>query len=232
MIIGNGMIAKAFESYQNNSSVLIFASGVSNSLEKNIHNYNREELLLKKVISENKDHIIVYFSTCSIKDTSINLSQYVTHKLKMESIIKEIASKFFIFRLPQVVGISNSPIFINYLLNSFMTDESIDIYKNSTRNLISINDVFEICDYIINNNKFMNEITNIATPHNLNVTDIVAEAESITKIVLKKNILDLGARYEINIDKILSLDKKFKIFSSNYTSKLIKNFYLTHYKKI
>jgi nucleoside-diphosphate-sugar epimerase len=231
MIVGNGMIAKVFESYQNNSSVLIFASGVSNSLEKNVHNYNREELLLKKAISENNNQSIVYFSTCSIGDTSINQSQYVIHKLKMESVIKMLASNFFIFRLPQVVGNSNSPIFINYLLNSVISDESIDIYKNSTRNLIGINDVFEICDYIINNNKFINQITNIATPYNLDVSDIVEEVESITKKVLKKNILDLGARYDINIDKISTLDKNFKIFSINYTTDLIKDFFLTHYKK-
>jgi UDP-2-acetamido-2,6-beta-L-arabino-hexul-4-ose reductase len=230
MIVGNGMIANAFESYQNNSRVLIFASGVPNSLEINIHNFNREELLLKKVISENKNHSIVYFSTCSIEDPSINQSQYVVHKLKMELIIKGMASNFFIFRLPQVVGNSKSPIFVNYLFNAIMSDGSIDIYKHSSRNLIGINDVFEICHFIINNNKFINQITNIATPHNLDVGYIVSEVESITKRMSKKNILNVGARYDINIDKILSLDKNFRIFSGTYTTNLLKDFFLRHYK--
>ncbi len=33
MIVGSGMVAKAFEDYARNESILIFASGVSNSKE-------------------------------------------------------------------------------------------------------------------------------------------------------------------------------------------------------
>jgi len=230
MIIGNGMIAKAFVAYKKYSNILIFASGVSNSLENKIINFEREEQLLRKTILANKNSTVVYFSTCSIDDKSVNQSQYVMHKLKMESIVKEIATNFFIFRLPQVVGNSNSPIFINFLFNSIIYKKKIDIYKYSTRNLICIKDVFEICDFIITENKFINEITNIATPFNINVFELVTELENLTNNVIKKNILNIGTQCNINIDKLLSLDKNFDIYSSSYTSNLLKEFFITNFK--
>ena len=78
MIIGKGMIAKAFDLYKKNQDIVIFASGVSNSLEENIKCFEREEALLKKTILENKSATFVYFSTCSIMDQSVNQKKYQT----------------------------------------------------------------------------------------------------------------------------------------------------------
>ncbi len=68
MIIGNGMMARSFESYRGNSEILIFASGVSNSKDVDEDNFNREVLLLKDVINNNPEKAMVYFSTCSMYD--------------------------------------------------------------------------------------------------------------------------------------------------------------------
>ena len=48
MVIGNGMVAKRFESYKTNDQFLIFASGVSNSKNINPAAYERELILLQK----------------------------------------------------------------------------------------------------------------------------------------------------------------------------------------
>jgi len=47
MVIGNGMIAKAFSQYKNNPKVLLFASGVSRSNEKEEASFLREKELIK-----------------------------------------------------------------------------------------------------------------------------------------------------------------------------------------
>ena len=54
MIIGNGLIASAFAGYEYCKNLLIFASGVSNSLETHLEPYERERKLLEKTIKEKK----------------------------------------------------------------------------------------------------------------------------------------------------------------------------------
>ena len=41
MVVGNGMLAKAFEAYITNEKVVIYASGVSNSSENSDENFQR-----------------------------------------------------------------------------------------------------------------------------------------------------------------------------------------------
>ena len=101
MIIGNGLIANGFDKYRYNDDVLIFASGVSNSMENNENEFNKEYELLKDSIDIPSK--LIYFSTCSIVDDS-NKSPYILHKIKMEKLIRENSNNYLIFRLPIVVG--------------------------------------------------------------------------------------------------------------------------------
>ena len=61
MVIGNGLIASAFERYKNNDDIIIFASGVSNSQETSELAFNREINLMKRYL--NLDKKLIYFST-------------------------------------------------------------------------------------------------------------------------------------------------------------------------
>ena len=84
MIIGNGLLAKAFSDFENNEKILIFASGVSNSNETRRQEFEREEILLRKGLTTHKDKLIIYFSTCSVYEPSTNYREYTRHKLDME----------------------------------------------------------------------------------------------------------------------------------------------------
>ena len=86
MIIGNGILANAIRFYDR-EDVIFFASGVSNSLEKNPAEFEREISLLKSVMNQHPDKKLIYFSTCSIYDASKTASPYVMHKLTIEKII-------------------------------------------------------------------------------------------------------------------------------------------------
>ena len=65
MVIGNGLVAKAFVRYEHDKDVLIFASGVSNSSEQKTENFNREFKLLKDQVHEKK--LLIYFTEIVIK---------------------------------------------------------------------------------------------------------------------------------------------------------------------
>ena len=57
---------KKFIKYADNKDVLIFASGVSNSLETSPVEFGREQFLLEKILAEHSQKKIIYFSTCSM----------------------------------------------------------------------------------------------------------------------------------------------------------------------
>ena len=225
MVIGNGMISKVFELYQSSDEVLIFASGVSNSKAADEHIFFREELLLEDTIFKNPEKLLIYFSTCSIYDESVNKTPYVIHKVKMENLIKKKCSKFYIFRLPQVVGAARNQTFVNYLFTSIQNNKSIDIYKHSTRNLISTDDVFMAASYLIKNKIYLNEITNIATPNNILVIDILKIIEDLTKLSFRYNLLDRGKKIDIDIEKILNLNIDFDFYNPKYLENILFDFF-------
>lgn len=149
MIVGNGLIANALESYKSSNEVIIFASGVSNSAENNLDNFLREEKLLLDQV--NKEGILIYFSTCSIFDSTIKHSKYVLHKLKMEQLIESHFKKYVILRLPTLIGkTGNSNTFFNTFIRKLIAAEELIIYNKATRYLLDVDDLPWIVDLMIN----------------------------------------------------------------------------------
>lgn len=79
MIIGKGLIAKAFLACDRDDTVF-FASGVSNSTEKDTTAFSREEKMLSECLEKYHDKRFVYFSSCSINDKELNKTPYHQHK--------------------------------------------------------------------------------------------------------------------------------------------------------
>lgn len=232
MVVGSGMLANAFEVYRNNQDVVIYASGVSNSKELDKEVFIREKKLLLDTINNNRNSLIIYFSTCSILDSSVNKSKYVLHKLEMEKIIKEKCNQFYIFRLPQVVGNTNSPTLINFLFSSIINNTKININKNSTRNLIYVDDLFRLIDFIIINKLNINSTINIATPFNTFIIDIVSIIEDILNKKANINLVNFGKIQDINICEIKDLDIFKSIFKSNYIVKILNQYYKMKYENL
>lgn len=231
MIIGNGMVAKAFKKYENDDDILIFASGVSNSQEQSDEAFEREKKLLEKTIIENKKRIIIYFSTCSIYDPSMTNSRYVIHKLAMEDMIKKFHSNFYIFRLSQVVGKTNSPTIINYFYNRIIAKEQFQIWEKSTRNLIDVDDIVRITNRIVNKSILKNNIINIASPYFVKIPYIIQILEKISLKKAKCISLDKGASYDIDISDIKPIISELHLkFDENYLEKAICKYY-NNYKE-
>ena len=134
MIIGNGLLAKTFISYENNKDIVIFASGVSNSNCTDSNEYKRETDLLNYIIDENQKKTIVYFSSCDIANNMMNNKTYYKHKLTMENILQKSAISYHIFRLPQVVGqSSNAKTLINFLYTEIENETPFSLHIGTSK---------------------------------------------------------------------------------------------------
>ena len=150
MVIGNGMVAKRFESYKTNDEFLIFTSGVSNSKNINPEAYERELILLQRSMQENREKVLVYFSTCSIYDPGEENSKYVLHKKQIERLIQKDQKQFYIFRVSNLVGQSgNRNTILNFYVYHILNGINFDLWTNATRNLIDIDDMYKIADDIL-----------------------------------------------------------------------------------
>lgn len=198
MIVGTGLIASLF-SDNDSENIVFFASGVSNSSETDPQQFMREENLIRETIANNKDKLFLYFSTCSIYDSSKKNSAYVLHKHKMEEIIKTEMASYLILRVSNAVGSGGNPnLLMNYLVKSLKAGEKITIHEKATRNLIDVSDIKNIT-LILVANKTQNTIINIAYPENYSIKTLVDIVENYFNKRTEHTIENKGSGYEISI---------------------------------
>jgi len=227
MVIGHGLVAKAFESYKSSGDIVIFASGVSNSKFGLPQDYNREKSLLTATLKTYKDKTIVYFSTSSILDPDLSGTHYISHKIEMEDLIRQDASVFHIFRLSNLAGFSNNK---NTLLNFFnfqiVNDLTFEYWTGAERNIIDIEDVYDIINYILEQGILRNQTVNVANPVNYTVPYILHCFESYyhkKAFALEK---DKGVPFQIDISDIKPVIALLGIrFGDNYLPELLKKYY-------
>lgn len=226
MVIGTGLLAKAFEKYADNNEILIFASGVSNSTEKDPNAFLREEVLLRQILKNNPKSLFIYFSTCSIYDETVNSSAYVQHKLKMENIVTDNTSNYLIFRLTNIVGYGgNENTIFNFLVNSIKNNKLITVWKQATRNILGIEDLLKIASRLIDT-KDTSQIINIGNIQSFGIAQIIEAIEGFLGIKAKTVLLDKGKPVNIDISKIENIVHDIiKCNSSNYIEHLLSKYY-------
>lgn len=228
MVIGKGLIAKKFSAYTDNGNVLIFASGVSNSKNTNPAEYEREKNLLLQTLRENKEKTVVYFSTCSIYDPAESKSQYVAHKLELETIIKTHADSYRIFRVSNVVGQSVNPnTVLNYFYFHINNHINFDLWSGAYRNLIDIDDMYSIAHTILSRSLFKNQVVNIANTENYSAGDIVTALEKQMNQKANYIKIEKGANFTIDTSAIAPIIKEAGIIFEYpaYLHHLIKKYY-------
>ncbi len=225
MIIGNGLIANLFRE-NDRENVVFFASGVSNSLETDKSAFLREENLIRKTIKENPNKIFIYFSTCSIYDSSKNGSLYVNHKLKMERLVEDLAPKYVILRVSNAVGKGGNPnLLMNYLVNAFHQEKEITVHTLATRNLIDADDVKNITLKFINENSF-NKIINVAYLENFSTSEILEILEKHFNKTAKTSLVKSGQSYLISIPEAEAYFAENNLREKNeYLLRIIKRYY-------
>jgi nucleoside-diphosphate-sugar epimerase len=229
MVIGNGLIANHFKSYIYDVDVVIFASGVSNSLENDTGEFLREINLIKETISKYRSATFIYFSTLSIVDSSLKNRQYVIHKLNIEKYIFNYCNNFIIFRVSNLVGPDkNKNTMLNFFIDAVKHNSQIDIWKNAERNLLDVEDLFALTDKIIRKKEFKNQIVNIATRENLSVFIILKEVESFLNLKANYTLLNKGSKLNFNLsfigNQLRSIEEK-KGAGKEYLRYLLKKYY-------
>ncbi len=195
------MIAKAFKQYADDDRVIIFASGVSNSKETRQEEFDREEKLMKSLTNEGA--ILVYFSTCSLYDPTLNSSPYVRHKRAMEYIARYNFNKSIIFRLPNVIGRTENPnTFFNYIKNQIQQQKTISVHRDASRYLIDVDDLTTLLPTAIENYKNSHETGQqnfeVAFDNKTMVIDIVKMMMEIMNKKSEIEIINDGCDYEFD----------------------------------
>lgn len=227
MVIGNGLIAGSFKGYGSAEDWVIFASGVSNSKSSTDADFDRERILLTDTIQANTGKRIVYFSTCSITDPDLQATAYIRHKVKMEALIEKLAPQYNIFRLSNLAGHSGNPFTVlNFFYRHIMEGQPFDLWVNSERNIMDVEDVFKTADHILQNQLYPNQVINIANTHHYPVKYIVQSIEDFCK---KKAIYEekiKGSKLTIDLKAVLPIYQALDIrFDDNYLPALLAKYY-------
>jgi len=212
MVVGSGMIANKFIKYSNIADVVLLASGVSNSFEQEASKFARELAMVEQHILENPDKLIVYFSTSAMYDPLSRYSPYTLHKLNVENYIKTHASRYLIFRVSQIIGKSNNNTLINFMIHHIKKQVAFEVWHGATRNLIDLDDVYRIIDYIIERKIFINKTINIANRANISVLELVECLERQLGIKGNYTLIDKGLPFDkIDISDIIPILNELSI---------------------
>lgn len=225
MIIGKGLIASLFVE-NDRENTIFFASGVSNSLEDREEEFLREETLVRNTIVDNPEKIFVYFSTCSIYDSSKTGSDYVLHKLKMEQIIKSLCKQYLILRVSNAVGKGGNPnLLMNYLIRSIKNNETINVHTKATRNLIDADDIRNITFNLLDT-QILNKIVNVAYIQNYAIIEILEIIERFYNVKLNLNLIKSGSGYDINVPDVEDyFQNNGLINKEDYITRILEKYY-------
>ena len=227
MVVGNGMIANTFESYRTQDRFIIFASGVSNSTNTSTDAFEREKKLVAETLETAREKLFVYFSTCSIYDPSLQNSAYVQHKIRIENMILQSQTAYVIFRLSNPIGrTGNTTTVLNYFIKHIHEKQEFTVWKNAGRNLIDIDDLYTVCNEILQQKHLTDCIINICNPQNYMVTYIIETIEKHFDIKGYYTLLDKGGAPVIDLTSVESLFTKFNInFDENYLPDLLQKYF-------
>lgn len=204
MVIGSGLIASAFTSFQNDDSVVIFASGVSNSSLVSSAEFSRERSLLEAQFKLSRP--IVYFSTVGVFDTSQTDRRYIQHKKEMEELIKESGEPYLIFRLPIVAGKSRNPnTLLNFLYQRVNSGERFELHGKACRYLITIDEIRELLGEIIRERVNWKDTINVCFDKQYTVRELVRAMEGITGKTANYDEVHAGSCYEVDNSEFLEL---------------------------
>jgi len=191
------------------------------------NNFLREEQLVRNTIAEQKNKILIYFSTCSIYDSSKTNSPYVIHKLKMEELIKNACEQFLILRVSNAVGKGGNPnLLLNYIVRAVQENQTINVHTKATRNLIDAEDIQQITLQLLES-KVYNHTVNVAYPYNFGIIEILEIVERFFHKKLDLNLIKSGESYNISSPEAEEYFVQHqKMIKDTYLINILKKYYI------
>ena len=226
MVIGDGMLAKAFAAFGPNRDVVIFASGVSDSMETRAAAFERERALLEEARRAYPRALLVYFGTCSVNDPDRRDTPYVRHKLEMESMLMASERPWMVLRLPLAIGpLHRSPTLANFLHERILRGESFEVWDRSTRYPIDVEDALRVAQVLIADRSMWRRTINVAL-HSFRVLDFVRVLEDITGKRARYTVLPKGAHYDVPCPEVARLADELHLdMGSGYLEAVLRKYF-------
>jgi len=225
MVIGNGLIANAFTSFKCEDKFILFASGVSNSNEFRLKEFDKEKKLISNTINNYPDKTLIYFSTCAFYDKFFSESKYLKHKKDIESYITNNVQSYYIFRIPQLIGSNNEMQLLGFINSKIKQNLKFDLF-DIERNLIDLEFLKKSVTYIVKSNLLLNQIINISYPQNIRVKEIVEIFEIIYNKPAIYDVKQLEGSFKItNIDLINQIFNELELIKEDYYEIKLKEYY-------
>jgi nucleoside-diphosphate-sugar epimerase len=224
MIVGTGLIANAFSKGNfDHTNFIIFASGVSNSREERIEEYEKELTLLTNTLNDNQDKKLIYFSSCNI--TSADTSVYLQRKELIENYIKRNVLNHLILRLPNVVGHSTNRFqLLNYFYFTLLEQKDLTVKVNYIRHLLDVDDLPKVME-LLTTLQIEASILNVAFDNGIKVKNIIEILEVAVGLRFKNIKEDNGENdYLINNNTFLQYVKDLNQFNTK-PEDIIKKYY-------
>lgn len=219
-VVGNGLMARACIGYAIPDGYLVFASGVSNSLEVRRAQFDREEALLMRTINENPHSNLIYFSTCSLSQDKV--TPYTIHKERMETLVQERCARYSIFRFPQVVGVVDNTTLVSYLVRKLVSGKTVTLYRSASRKIIAVADVYRIIEKVLTIQKGENVFLNVSSQHPVNIIDLHSYIAKICGVSSDSTIVDGGEHLEVDLIGLKSMiGEDDPVFEKEYWKRVI-----------
>jgi len=235
MIIGTGLIARAFAPYlQALPGACIYAAGVSNSSCEDAREFERERQRLGAALaSVHASSLFLYFSTCSVDDPAAREGAYARHKLTMEAQVRQ-RGRHLVIRLPQLAGSTPNPhTLLNHLYARIARSERFAIWRGATRNIIDVEDAARIVTDLVVTEKASGETINVANSRSYGIFDVVRVMEDTLGYKAIFDIIDRGGGYTIGVDRIQPALRRCEMaFPDDYLHRVIRKYYGRHNDKI
>lgn len=224
MVVGNGLLGESMNLFIDNDDVLIFASGVSNSKENRVSEYEREFDLLNKFLGTERK--IIYFSTCSVLYDCLEPTDYIKHKLQVEDFIKSNFKNFIIFRLPNVVGYTeNQHTSFNFFKKNLIDNFEINVEENTTRYFIDVDDIVETLTPIIIDKTQNKKEFNVCFNTKITIINFIKLMSDQLGVIPKINLIKNGCSFDVDNTNFLKLvNKKYKSIDQDYNYNIIKKY--------
>lgn len=225
MIVGNGLLARTFAPrFAEDPHIVIFASGVSNSMERRSSEFARERLLLQGLL-EDHDRPVVYFGSCGV--LAAEQTPYMAHKREMESLVLA-TSGGMVLRLPQVVGATRNPhTLTNFIRDRILADEHFTVWSRAERNLIDVDDIAAIGAIVIEQKKTPTaRVVAIAASRSMAMPAIVSIFERVLRRRAIYAIENRGSPLPIDSSTAVSVAAGLGIdLGPAYAERIIRKYY-------
>jgi nucleoside-diphosphate-sugar epimerase len=226
MVVGDGLMARAFSAFRDSTDVVIFASGVSNSRETSLVEFDRESELLKWTRTNNPGALMVYFGTCSIEDPEQRETPYVRHKVEMETMLAASAGPWLVLRVPLAIGRNpRSRTLAQFLHERISGGQPFEVWEGAARYPIDVDDVFRIGSRFIQDPVMWNRRINVAL-RPFPVRDFVRAMESIVGRKANYTVVPKGRHYKIECPEILQVASELNLdLGERYLERVLQKYF-------